>query len=268
MGSPAEKLDSEIDYSLVLRQAADEILAVKKQRNQSWLARESGVAPKTLSRFLKGEVAKMSPVNMTTLAKFFINESNVTSLKAETAQALKLYLGEHEVNPLFDRGNENLVDKIERYLVENQDDAVLVYTLCTNHDGVSHKVIHNLGERCRYYLEEYLKLGWVKEINNRYKAIDDDLVINRSFLLQRLAKIYIDRCHPELWNKKQQGESKADNLMLVYQESISPQAMEKITQIMVSASNAIEKVMFDDASQGELPCSVVLFHDILSRQNS
>lgn len=241
-----------------LREALLSILEVKKTRSQTWLAKQTGVAQKTLNRFLREEVQTISLKGILALAKFCLADTNKGILSQAQKSALKevMRIGEGSSEVVAD----NLNEKIQRFLTENSDWCLLVYLLSCNKFGVSQKTLFALGEEARAELDKLLAKKWIKEEEQSYHAINKNFSITKKVLLQRISRIFVERAHPDWWNEK----GKLSNFLYLYSEGLNEKAMQKVTSILSEASKQIEEVITDKDSLGKLPVSILLLNDCLT----
>ncbi len=243
----------------VFLRACKQVLAAKKTRTQSWLAKGSGINIKTLSRFLLRETVSMDKKNMLALASFLLSDTVSGSLGREEKSQLKIILS--EADSLQNSNGEETNRKIERFLLENQDIAIVVYLLCCNVAGLKNKDLFALGEDARFYLQKFLKNKWVLEKDQSYHATNKNFVVKKGLLLQRAACAFMQRMNPERWDEQKEMH----NYFYFYTESLSKQGMKKVTDVLVEASKKIESLILDNANHGELPCSMILFQDLLKK---
>jgi hypothetical protein len=234
------------------------LLEVKKSRSQSWLAKQTGVAQKTLNRFLRSEVTSINPKSLVVLAKFCLGDTNKGILAKEQVKNLKELLRLLEEGE--EQGEDTQNEKIQRFLTENNDWCLLVYLLSCNKHGLSQKTLFALGVDARIELDKLLAKKWVLEKDQYYHSANKEFSVTKKVLLQRISRVFIERVHPDWWN--QQGMP--PNFLYFYSEGLNEKAMARVTQIMADASKQIEEVLTSAESLGKLPVSILLLNDCLT----
>jgi len=258
MSSPTS--NERIDFTEIFTNALKKILEHKSSRTQHWLGKEMSIAGSTLSKLFKGDTC-LSSENLEKCAKYILKDSNRKVIGDEFVSKAKEYLMKYEAGAVS-LINNSLNDKIERWLLANSDEALLVFFLSCSRTGVKLTHLQKLGQRHVDILNELIKKKWVTQ--NRkgkyiYYSITNDFNYKSNQLLKRFILLAASYTKPDHFNT----DENKPNFGMVMTESINDKGMQEIGKELVSCSNKIEAILNNKIYEGDNPCSVTLLSDTL-----
>jgi len=243
-----------------IKRAIEIVLARKKNRNQEWFAKASGISKSSISFVLAGK-RKVGYKVLALAAKFLMHDLNRPHLPSELKNNLKKFLAEFDPNPAG-QVPEEVFNKIERYLLENSQRALHAFLLSTHAQGVSGKELYDLGKETHTEMMNLVRKKWVYESEGRYHCVFKDIYFKSNEITRRLALIAVSVIRPENWNVPL--KSGGQNFCMVINQSLSPAAVLDIVSDLVKLTNKIERYMADPKKQGELHIIFLSLLDFLT----
>lgn len=222
------------------------VLAAKKNRNQEWAARASGMAKSTISNLLNKNKL-LTPATLVSLCRFLLTDLNRNEVAKEQQKILKQFLKENETETRA-KADETLSDKMERYLLENDDIDLRTLLLASHASGVSAKQLYELGQAHLDSLSKFMQKKWIYEEDGKYHAVIKQFYFKSHQLTRRLANLAVQTIRTDRFNKN--SPSDFHNFCMVIDESLNKEAINEIVADLVKLTNKIEKFLHDPKKKG------------------
>ncbi len=239
------QLTQENDLINSLQLMINSYMSRNPQLTLNALAQRSNIPITSLRRLVGGgQKSEIAPHSVLNLVSYILRERNISKLIAKLDLSIASFLKRHFGNFIFVAETNNNDPDLDLELRDQT--KFLIFKMAQNHNGVDLETLtENFGILGTKKIEEMVSDGLLTLLGERLHAVNKNYKINTQLVADHLPAL-VQFYKPEL-------SKEGMNYFAQLNESLNPQAIEKIMAIQKCCLEEIQKIISNVESLGEIP---------------
>jgi hypothetical protein len=239
------QLTQENDLINSLQLMINSYMSRNPQLTLNALAQRSNIPITSLRRLVGGgQKSEIAPHSVLNLVSYILRERNISKLIAKLDLSIASFLKRHFGNFIFVSETKN--NECDFELELRDQTKFLIFKMAQNHNGVELETLtENFGILGTKKIEEMISDGLLISEGQRLHAVDKNYQVDSQLVADHLPAL-VQFYKPEL-------AKEGMNYFVQLNESLNPEAIEKITEIQRRSLTEIQSIISNVESLGEIP---------------